>query len=70
MEEHPDKIGYWRWIWLYWLARLRVSNYAICVMSKGRGMYDDYHDYPDDELGTPSHFVALKCKRCGKEFYM
>ncbi len=57
-------------LWLWFLATFRLSAFAVCEMSKGRGPHDDFHDYPDDELGTPAHFVALKCKRCGKEFFM
>lgn len=52
----------------WFLARFRLSERAVCEMSKGRGLHDDFHDYPDDELGEPAHFVTLKCKRCGKEF--
>ena len=57
-------------LWKLFLARLRLSESAVCEMSAGRGMHDDFHDYPDDVLGTPAHFVALTCKRCGKQFYM
>ena len=56
-----------RSLWLCFLARFRLSLAAVCEMSKGKGLLD-YHDYPDDELGTPAHFVTMKCKRCGKEF--
>ncbi len=59
-----------RRLWWWFLARFRLSNWAICEMSKGRGTHDDYHDYPDSELGAPCHFIALKCKRCGKSFFM
>lgn len=55
---------------LWFLARFRLSDYAICEMSKGKGYHDDYHDYPDDIIGTPSHMVLLVCKRCGKQFYI
>lgn len=57
-------------MWYRLLARFRLSNWAICEMSKGRGLHDDYHDYPDSTLGEPEHFVALVCKRCGKEFFI
>lgn len=57
-------------LWLWFLARFRLSDHAICEMSKGRGMFDDFHDYPDDLIGAPGHFAALECKRCGKKFYM
>jgi len=56
-----------RW-WLWFLARFRLSEAAVCALSRGRGLADDYHDYPDSEHGTPDHFVTLRCKRCGKEF--
>lgn len=59
-----------RRIWLWFLARFRLSDEAVCEMSKGRGLFDDFHDYPDDEAGEPCHFAILKCKRCGKEFYI
>ncbi len=58
-----------RW-WLLFLARFRLSGWAICEMSKGLGPHEDYHDYPDDVVGTPMHLGTLKCKRCGKEFYI
>jgi hypothetical protein len=57
----------WR-TWLWWLAALRLSPSAVCEVSRGRGLLDDFHDYPDSTLGEPDHFVMLTCKRCGKEF--
>jgi hypothetical protein len=54
--------------WLWFLARFHLSDAAVCEMSKGRGLHDDYHDYPDDVLGEPLHFIELVCKRCGKRF--
>ncbi len=59
-----------RRLWLWFMALFRLSNYAICEMSKGKGLHNDFHDYPDDEYGTPWHFGTLRCKRCGKEFTM
>ncbi len=59
-----------RRLWWWFLAKFRLSKWAVCEMSRGRGTHDDYHDYPDDEVGTPAHFVSMKCKRCGKEFYI
>ena len=56
-------------LWYWFLARLRLSNVAICEMSRGRNMFNDYHDYPDAQEG-PQHFVVMTCKRCGKEFYI
>lgn len=54
----------------YIIAFLRLDLRTVCEMSAGKGLYNDFHDYPDDEQGFPLHFVALKCKRCGKEFYI
>lgn len=59
-----------RRLWLWFLARFRLSGAAVCEMSKGRGMFDDYHDYPDSIEGFPDHFIPLTCKRCGKVFYL
>lgn len=56
--------------WLLFLARFRLSNYAVCEMSKGLSPHADYHDYPDDMIGSPVHFHLLTCKRCGKTFYI
>lgn len=55
-------------VWLWLLARFRLDMAAVCVMSCGRGLHDDFHDYPDSEDGQPFHFVTMKCKRCGKSF--
>jgi hypothetical protein len=54
--------------WLWFLAFFRLSDAAICEMSRGKGWYDDYHDYGDSREKQPLHFVPLKCERCGKEF--
>ncbi len=67
--EHPDKLPGWRWYWLFWLAYLRLSPYAVCVMSRTKGAAD-FHDYPDSVEGYPDHFISLTCKRCGKKFMM
>jgi hypothetical protein len=69
MDEHPNSMRWWRYLWLHCLAMLRLSSYAVCVMSQGRGLVD-YHDYPDDVHGEPAYFVELTCKRCGKQFTM
>jgi hypothetical protein len=50
--------------WLWFLARFRLSQSAVCT----GGLADDYHDYPDSEEGLPLHFATLTCKRCGKKF--
>jgi hypothetical protein len=57
-------------LWLWFLASLHLSESAMCEMSKGRGLFDDYHDYPDDIIGLPYHFIEMTCKRCGKKFYI
>lgn len=59
-----------KWYWLYFLAMFRLSDYAVCEMSKGRTANNDFHDYPDDIQGYPYHFTKLTCKRCGKSFYI
>ncbi len=56
--------------WMWFLARFRLDLDAVCEMSQGKGLYDDFHDYPDDATGQPCHFVALVCNRCGKQFYI
>lgn len=50
------------------LAELRLSKRAICEASRGRGLYDDFHDYPDTADGHPWHLSDLTCERCGKTF--
>jgi hypothetical protein len=50
------------------LAWTRLSESAVCEMSKGRPMDEDFHDYPDSDFGYPGHFGTLLCNRCGKEF--
>jgi hypothetical protein len=57
---------FWRWV----QARFRLNLQVVCEMSAGRGTHNDFHDYPDSEHGQPWHMVALKCRRCGKEFYI
>jgi hypothetical protein len=54
--------------WMWFLAYMRWSSGAVCEMSKGRGLHDDFHDYPDTASGYPDHFVKHRCVRCGKEF--
>lgn len=49
-------------------AYLRLSQQAICEESRGRGLYDDFHDYPDTAHGQPWHLEDLKCRHCGKTF--
>ena len=50
------------------LAYFRLSQKAVCEQSIGKGLYNDYHDYPDDVYGQPIHMHDLKCKHCGKLF--
>jgi hypothetical protein len=50
------------------LAWLHVNDAAVCEMSKGLPMEEDYHDYQDSDFGFPIHFDAMTCRRCGKEF--
>ena len=57
-----------KYLWLLFLAHTRWSKRAVCVMSIGRGLYDDFHDYHDATFPIPSHFHTYECKRCGKEF--
>ena len=57
-------------LWKWFLARFHLSESAVCEMSKGLGPFEDYHDYDDSEHGFPDHFVMMKCKRCGKEFFI
>lgn len=54
-------------LWLWFLARFRLSESAVCEASKGKGLID-YHDYPDGTTGRPWHFFEHTCKRCGKKF--
>ena len=53
--------------WYLFLARLRLSEWAVCEMSKGLGPID-YHDYPDGVADQPWHFHTHTCRRCGKDF--
>lgn len=57
-------------LWRWFLARFRLNLKVVCEESRNLDGWSDYHDYPDDELGTPSHFIYLTCKRCGKHFYI
>jgi len=56
-------------IWVWFLARFRLSEKAICKASKGKGMFD-YHDYPDAIEEEPDYFHPMTCRRCGKKFLM
>lgn len=54
------------WLYTWFLAFFRLNPSAVCHMA---ALGYDYHDYPDDEAGSPDHMVLLKCKRCGHRFY-
>jgi hypothetical protein len=56
-----------RW-WRLFLAYFRLNKSAVCEMSRGRGLADDFHDYRDDASRYPAHFHVLTCERCGKRF--
>jgi hypothetical protein len=60
----------WRRLWRWFLARFRLNLRVVCEESAGLDPHQDYHDYQDDEWGTPAHFVPLTCKRCNKQFYI
>jgi len=54
--------------WLLVKAWFRLDLDAVCEASKGRDLYNDFHDYPDSTVGEPWHFYTHSCKRCGKKF--
>ena len=56
-----------RW-WKLVKAWFRTDLAAVCDMSKGRGLRDDFHDWPDSTVEAPWHFYKHTCKRCGKVF--
>lgn len=59
------------WVLHYWgltLAWLHWSDKEVCWNSQDRGLYDDFHDWRDSEIGEPLSFYTHTCKRCGKEF--
>lgn len=55
-------------MWKTFLAATRLSKRAVCEMSRGRGLWNDFHDYPDATHPFPLHFREYQCKRCGKTF--
>ncbi len=59
-----------RKLWLWFLARFRLSKQAVCEMSEGKGSHEDYHDYDDSNTPFPMHFYEYECNRCGKKFYI
>jgi hypothetical protein len=51
------------------LATWRLNEALVCEMSRGRGLYDDFHDYRDEsDFAGPWHGYTYHCSRCGKEF--
>ena len=62
--------GYLRRKWKVFLAWTRLDLKEVCRQSINRGLYDDFHDWPDVEEPSSAHlyFVAHRCKRCGKLF--
>ena len=57
-----------KYLYKYLSAYFRWDLDAVCELSKGRGLADDFHDYPDSTLGEPAHFYTHICKRCDKSF--
>lgn len=57
-----------RLLWRWFLAYFRLSDAAVCEMSRGRARDRDYHDWPDSDLGAPWHEANHHCTRCGKAF--
>lgn len=57
-----------RWVWRWFLAYMRLSDDAICEMSRGLPENACYHDWPDSDLGAPWHMTTHHCTRCGKPF--
>ena len=55
-------------LWKLFLAWTRWDLGVVCEMSKGRGKYDDFHDYPDSALAGPVYMYDHICVRCGKVF--
>lgn len=54
----------------WFLAYFRLNNKAVCDKSVGKGLWEDYHDYPDSTTPEPWHMYVHHCKRCGKEFFI
>jgi len=55
-------------MWIFFLALFRLNADAVCEASRGRGEYNDFHDYPDGMYGEPWHFYQHTCSRCKKTF--
>jgi hypothetical protein len=55
-------------LWRKFLAVFRLDLNAVCEESVGMSEHADYHDYPDDISGAPTHRRKMECRRCGKAF--
>ena len=51
------------------VALLHLNDRIVCEESANMG-HCDFHDYQDDVVGEPWHMILLKCKRCGKRFFI
>jgi hypothetical protein len=60
-----DKMVRW---WKFFLALTRLSSEAVCEMSAGRGLNNDFHGYRDSIVGQPGNGYTHTCERCGKPF--
>jgi hypothetical protein len=58
-----------RW-WKFFLALTRLSSEAVCEMSAGRGLNNDFHNYRDSVVGQPGNGYTHTCERCGKPFVL
>ncbi len=63
----PKRTMMARW-WKFFLALTRLSSEAVCEMSAGRGLNNDFHNYRDSIVGQPGNGYAHTCERCGKPF--
>jgi hypothetical protein len=59
-----------RYLWRVFLAFFRLDLDLVCELSRGKGLYDDYHGYPDSDFGYPMLLQPHRCVRCGKHFYL
>jgi hypothetical protein len=63
----PKRTMMARW-WKFFLALTRLSSEAVCEMSAGRGLNNDFHNYRDSIVGQPGNGYTHTCERCGKPF--
>jgi len=66
--EVSGDIGRFLSAWHTVLAFFHLSKRSVCRMSVGAGMYD-YHDERDSD-DPPLHFGTMRCRRCGKDFWL